>query len=113
GQSQVHWDNITNVPGGLGVQTLSLGSTAGQISISEGNSVNLASVDASGYSGAFEDFNPNVGLWPYRATGGSSGYPGTSGGGIRFNRNLGNNSGSFDIFKAQGTSPKLYYTVGL
>src|SRR5690606_3703336 len=113
GQSQVHWDNITNVPSGLGVQTLSLGSNAGQISISGGNSVDLASVATSDYGGAFEDFTPNVGLWPYRATGGSSGYPGTTGGGIRFNRNLGNNSGSFDIFKAQGTSPKLYYTVGL
>src|SRR5690606_9983661 len=104
---------ITNVPSGLGLQTLSLGSNAGQLSISGGNSVDLASVAAPTYSGAFEDFNPSVGLWPYRATGMSSGYPGTTGGGIRFNRNLGNNSGSFDIFKAQGTSPKLYYTVGL
>src|SRR5690606_17973218 len=104
---------ITNVPSGLGLQTLSLGSNAGQLSISGGNSVDLASVAAPTYSGAFEDFNPSVGLWPYRATGMSSGYPGTSGGGIRFNRNLGNNSGSFDIFKAQGTSPKLYYSVGL
>jgi hypothetical protein len=113
GQSQVHWGNITNVPSGLGLQTLSLGSNAGQISISGGNSVNLASVAAPTYNGAFEDFTPDVGLWAYRASGMSSGYPGTSGGGIRFNRNASNNSGSFDIFKAQGTSPKLYYTVGL
>src|SRR5690606_7725525 len=113
GQSQVHWGNITNVPSGLGLQTLSLGSNAGQISISGGNSVDLASVATSDYSGAFEDFNPNIGLWVYRSSGGSTGYPGTSGGGIRFNRNATNNSGSFDIFKAQGTSPKLYYTVGL
>src|SRR5690606_2583528 len=106
GQSQVHRGNITNVPSGLGVQTLSLGSKAGQISISGGNAVDLASVATSDYGGAFEDFTPSIGLWPYRAVGGSTGYPATSGGGIRFNRNETNNSGSFDIFKAQGTSPK-------
>src|SRR5690606_10820020 len=113
GQAQMHWDNITNVPGDLGKQTLSLSSNAGRISISGGNSVDLASVAAPTYSGSFEDFNPNIGLWVYRLIGGSTGYPGGSGGGIRFNRNSTNNSGAFDIFKVQGTSPKLYYTVGL
>src|SRR5690606_16609861 len=44
GQAQVHWDNITNVPGGLGAQTLSLGSLAGTVSISGGNSIDLYSL---------------------------------------------------------------------
>ncbi|HWK58744.1 MAG TPA: pyocin knob domain-containing protein [Parapedobacter sp.] len=70
-------------------QTLYLGSSSGQISISNGNSVSLSSLGrATVIDDIVEGWPATVGagLWPFSNTTGSTGYPLEVGTGILFNR---------------------------
>lgn len=114
GQSQVHWDNITNVPGDLGAQTLSIGSNSGNISISGGNSVRLNSLDFY----AYHTFGESVygGLYPvFNASADHQGYPNPAGAGILRKREFANSAssaGSFIIWKSSQNNGKLHFNVG-
>jgi hypothetical protein len=110
GQAQVHWGNITNVPSGLGLQTLSLGSGAGNIGISDGNSVSLNSLIYTLYQD--HDAHTLAGFYPRRNETGSTGYPSANGGGVRFIRSSSSFSGAFEFWKNSGNDGELYFNVG-
>src|SRR5690606_33901110 len=114
GQAQMHWDNITNVPGGLGVQTLSEGPNYGNLGISSGNTINLRSLGNKG--GIGEDLNSlltSSGFVSYTNSTGSTGFPTVAGTGVLKNRNGADNSqGAFTIWKNNVNDGKLMFNVG-
>lgn len=104
---------LTRRPESDVIQTLSIGTTAGNIAISGGNSVSLNSLSGVEYTGSLNDFRSEVGpiLQAYVNTTGSTGWPSSLGGGILFKRAT-NNTGSFHIWRPQTNTGKLHYILG-
>lgn len=96
-------------------QTLSLGSLSGNIAISGGNNVSLASLNnGSSYAGASDSsVNYSVaGFRPYVTVSGSTKYPTASGVGFRLVRGAGTATGSFEIFKSNSADSSVWFRTG-
>ncbi|HMI02910.1 MAG TPA: pyocin knob domain-containing protein [Pedobacter sp.] len=94
-------------------QTLSLGTAPGNIILSGGNNVSLASL-STGAANTFLDANVigNAGLFPNVQTTGSTNYPTATGGGIRFIRVNNTAVGYFEFNKPVTSADALHYRVG-
>lgn len=116
GQAQLHWDNLTNVPGDLGAQTLSLGVNSGEISLSGGGgSVRLASLYRGDiYEGSVDTIPGSAGLSMIYTSFSASGFPSSNAGaGILAARGItASTNGSMLIYSPTGNTNKLYYTTG-
>lgn len=98
-------------------QTLSLGATAGNIAISNGNAIALRTLVRDGVqTGSFDDWWATTPSGAFGLTGtttGSTGFPSTTGQGIYSRRTSGTNLGSFVIYKANNSGDALlYYNAG-
>lgn len=89
------------------IQTLSLGTGAGEIAISGGNSVNLTSLGAINLSDA-NDMSLPIGVHAISYSGGDN-FPSVSGGGIRVKQNNTGSQGYFDIISDRLSLGKLLY----
>ncbi|HMI02909.1 MAG TPA: hypothetical protein VK541_10530 [Pedobacter sp.] len=105
--------NVEKIASSSFNQTLSLGATPGNIVLSGGNNISLASL-SKGASNAFLDANAigDAGLFPNVHTTGSTNYPSEIGGGIRFIRANGTALGYFEFDKAGTSTDALQYRVG-
>lgn len=104
---------LTRRPESDVTQTLSLGTSAGNIAISGGNSVSLSSITRPIVSTGISTLESWAhGFHPYNYTTGASGFPGTAGAGFMNKRSGDNFQGSFLIGKTNSNDGVLRYAVG-
>lgn len=104
--------------GGGGDQTLSLDGTAGGISISNGNTINLPSLTRPTFGTGFNftdwAINNDPGFYPINGTTGSIGLPTATSNGFLSRRSASGNTlnGSFGLFAANNGSHEIYMATG-
>lgn len=106
---------VSSSGGGGGTQSLSLGSGPGEISISDGNTVSLASLERNVVSSDFSAWSQSRGrgLYPFNSGTGSTGLPYEQGAGLLIKRQTDNSlDGSLSIFTGYNSENTAYLMVG-